>query len=98
MNRRYFIKSSALGATALASAPLWSVKPPSKKLKISLAQWSLHRSFNNGELDPVDFAAITKNTYHLDAVEYVNEFYTDHASDERFWMKMNNRQGFRCRC
>ena len=91
MNRRYFIKSSALGATALASAPLWSVKPPSKKLKISLAQWSLHRSFNNGELDPVDFAAITKNTYHLDAVEYVNEFYTDYASDERFWMKMNSR-------
>ena len=91
MNRRYFIKSSALGATALAPAPLWSVHPPSKKLKISLAQWSLHRSFNSGNLDPVDFAAITKNTYHLDAVEYVNGFYTDHASDDKFWMEMNNR-------
>jgi sugar phosphate isomerase/epimerase len=91
MKRRDFIKSSALGAAALASAQLWSVNPSSKKLKISLAQWSLHRAFNKKKLDPVDFASIAKNTYNINAVEYVNGFYTDHSRDERFWMEMRNR-------
>ncbi len=79
-----------MGVSALASAPLWSVIPPSKKLKISLAQWSLHRAFNKKKLDPVDFASIAKNTYNINAVEYVNGFYSDHSREEKFWMEMRN--------
>jgi len=91
MKRRSFIRNSILGTSALATAPLLSFAPPSKKLKISLAQWSLHRSFESGKLDPVDFAAIAKNTYEIDAVEYVNSFYQSHGSDEAFWNDMRSR-------
>jgi len=91
MKRRSFIRNSILGTSALATAPLLSFAPPSKKLKISLAQWSLHRSFESGKLDPVDFAAIAKNTYEIDAVEYVNSFYQSHGSDEAFWNDRRSR-------
>jgi len=91
VKRRSFVKSSVLGATALFSTPLLSSFIPAKSLKISLAQWSLHRSFNDGKLDPVDFASISKERYHIDAVEFVNGFYSKSASDEDFWNKMNER-------
>jgi L-ribulose-5-phosphate 3-epimerase len=91
MKRRTFVKHSILGATALASTPLLSGFTPSKSLKISLAQWSLHRSFNDGKLDPVDFASIAKERYDIDAVEYVNGFYSKTVSDEKFWNNMVER-------
>ena len=59
--------------------------------KISLAQWSLNRSIRNGEVKAVDFAAITRNTYGLDAVEYVNGFYADQKTNAAFWADMKNR-------
>jgi len=65
MKRRAFVKNSIVGATALASTPLLSSFIPAKPLKISLAQWSLHRSINEGKLDPVDFASISKDRYHI---------------------------------
>ena len=91
MKRRAFVKNSIVGATALASTPLLSSFIPAKPLKISLAQWSLHRSINEGKLDPVDFASISKERYGIDAVEFVNGFYSKSASDENFWNKMNER-------
>jgi len=41
--------------------------------KISLAQWSLHRSLKSGKLDHLDFAAKAKS-FDIDAIEYVNQF------------------------
>lgn len=63
----------------------------SEPIRISLAQWSLHRAFQEGSLDPLDFASIAKNDYGIDAVEYVNSFYKDHANDESFWRMMKQR-------
>jgi L-ribulose-5-phosphate 3-epimerase len=57
-------------------------------LKISLAQWSIHRSLENGTLHAEHFAAIAKNDFGINAVEYVNGFYKDHATDKAFWRKM----------
>jgi len=91
MKRRAFVKNSIVGATALASTPLLSSFIPAKPLKISLAQWSLHRSINEGKLDPVDFASISKERYNIGAVELVNGFYSKSANDENFWNKMNER-------
>ena len=93
MKRRTFVKSSIVGATALASIPLLSSFTPSKSLKISLAQWSLHRSFEDGKLDPVDFASIAKERYNINAAEYVNGFYRKSATDEPFWNQMKERSG-----
>ncbi len=60
--------------------------------KISLAQWSLHRTIRDKkELDNLDFAAITRNKYGLDAVEYVNQFFADKAKDAAYLAEMNKR-------
>jgi sugar phosphate isomerase/epimerase len=88
--RRAFIKKTGLGATALAILPQTSLahtlpNPKDSNLKISLAQWSLHRALEKGEIKAVEFAKIAKNTYGIDAVEYVNQFYVDHAMDEKYW-------------
>ena len=62
-----------------------------KKLNISLAQWSLHRALEKKEIDPEDFAGITRDRYQIEAVEYVNAFYEKHGNDQKFWNRMNNR-------
>ncbi len=59
--------------------------------KISLAQWSLHRALEQGIVKADDFARIAKETYEIEAVEYVNQFYVDHATNENFWLGMKNR-------
>ena len=80
-----------MGATALATTPLIAYGTQVKALKISLAQWSLHRSFRDGTLDSVNFASIAMEKYGIDAVEYVNGLYPDKASDEAFWNSMKKR-------
>ncbi len=57
-------------------------------LKLSLAEWSIHRALQKGELKAEDFAAIAKNDFGISAVEYVNQFYTAHATDVSFWNMM----------
>ena len=41
-------------------------------LKISLAEWSLHRAIEAGKIDHLDFPIIAKRDYGISAVEYVN--------------------------
>jgi hydroxypyruvate isomerase len=100
MKRRVFLKEAAWSACALSAAPLvisgsglLGCKRDNKStgLKLSLAQWSLHRQFNDGRLDPNDFASIAINTYGINAVEYVNQFYADSGEDEKFWFNMKER-------
>lgn len=90
--RRTFIKQAVLG-TAAVTLPGFSACANSSNLnspKISLAQWSLHRAFKKGELKAIDFASITKGL-GINAVEYVSQFYSDNASNEKFWSKMQKR-------
>jgi len=60
--------------------------PPEEPLfRISLAQWSLHRTFRGQQgdpADPLDFARIARETYAIDAIEYVNTFYKDKSRDQ----------------
>lgn len=42
--------------------------------KFSLAQWSLHEPFQNGDLDPMNFAAIAKDL-GFTGLEYVTQLY-----------------------
>ena len=57
---------------------------------ISLAQWSLHRSLDGG-MKNIDFPAIARNTYEIDAVEYVNSFFFDKAKDPEYLSELKNR-------
>ena len=92
MKRRSFLKNAVLSAAALSAPTLMTYGSNSLyNLKISLAQWSLHRNFNNGNLDPDDFAGIAINTYGINAIEYVNQFYKDSGEDEKFWINMKER-------
>jgi sugar phosphate isomerase/epimerase len=59
--------------------------------KISLAQWSLHRSFNDNRLKAEEFPAIAKEQFNIDAVEYVNSLYAKYATDSKFWTELKQR-------
>lgn len=100
MERRAFLRNAAWSSAALSATPLMAydlnalnkpIAKGSRNLKISLAQWSLHLQFFDGSLDPNDFATITMDTYGIDAIEYVNQFYVDSAEDEKFWYRMKER-------
>ncbi|SHG48315.1 sugar phosphate isomerase/epimerase family protein [Flagellimonas flava] len=100
MKRRIFLERFAWGGFALSAAPLITYGRTTMKeennimssdLKLSLAQWSLHRQFENGNLNAVDFASISNDTFGINAVEYVNGFYKKSGNDERFWTNMKER-------
>ncbi|MEO1259320.1 MAG: TIM barrel protein [Bacteroidota bacterium] len=98
MKRRTFIKNTAWGAASLPAVTLAACHntPPQMEeskpeIKISLAQWSLHKAFQGGELNAVDFAPITIDNFDIKAIEYVNQFYMDRGSDEPFWIDMKKR-------
>jgi sugar phosphate isomerase/epimerase len=71
--RRTFIKKSLLGAGVLMLAPSLDLKSEQDSaIKISLAEWSLHRTIRAGKIDHLDFPAIAKKDFNISAVEYVN--------------------------
>ncbi|MEE9211743.1 MAG: sugar phosphate isomerase/epimerase family protein [Phycisphaeraceae bacterium] len=59
--------------------------------RISLAQWSLHRTLFAGDLDHLDFAATAKDDFGIDAVEYVSAFFKDKAADDKYLARMTRR-------
>jgi sugar phosphate isomerase/epimerase len=60
------------------------------RFKISLAEWSLNRTLRKGEITNLDFPRIAKETYGLDAVEYVSTFFRDKAEDTDYLTKLKN--------
>jgi sugar phosphate isomerase/epimerase len=64
------------------SAPLY---------KISLAQWSLHRALFDGDLDNLEFAPTAREEFGIGAVEYVNQFFMERATDTEYLQKMKRR-------
>ena len=124
MDRRTFL--AAVGATTAAmaqtgctpedgEAPSTADEPSGKppQFDISLAQWSLHRTFFGSALDdgyealfagllsdppsalqgdrkPLEFAAMAREL-GIDAVEYVNTFFFDRATDTAFIQELSQR-------
>jgi L-ribulose-5-phosphate 3-epimerase len=66
-------------ATAPASTP---AAAPAKLFEISLAQWSLHKALQKGELDHLDFPRTASKDYGIQAVEYVNAFFKKRTDTE----------------
>jgi sugar phosphate isomerase/epimerase len=81
-DRRAFITRGSILAAGAAAVGCAGAAPrrPEELFKISLAQWSLNRSFFAKKLDPLDFARITRS-FDIEAVEYVNQFYKDKRGD-----------------
>jgi L-ribulose-5-phosphate 3-epimerase len=90
MNRRHFIKQASLAMGAFSLAPaLSAAKDP--LFKISLAEWSLHKTLFGGKLDHLDYAKVAKREFGIEAVEYVNQFFKDKATDGGYLMEMRKR-------
>jgi sugar phosphate isomerase/epimerase len=80
------VAAPGLARAAGAHSPLQA--PP---FRISLAQWSLHRTIRAGDLDHLDFAGVARREYGIEAIEYVNTFFEDHATDRAYLAEMNRR-------
>ena len=93
-SRRNFISTATVGlgaAMALPNACLFGQGDKPKPFKISLAQWSLHKSLQKKTLDNLDFAKVAKEKFGILAVEYVNQFFKDKAKDETYLAEMKKR-------
>jgi sugar phosphate isomerase/epimerase len=91
-NRREFLKTAGLASAAL-SFGLPQLAFPMKKdelFKISLAEWSLNRPLFAGKMNHLDFALEAKK-HKIDAVEYVNQFFKDKATDKAYLGEMKKR-------
>jgi len=91
LNRRNFIKTTTLLSSGLSFSGLFAFKKKKMPFKISLAEWSLHRSIRSNMIDHMDFYDITKNKFGLSAVEYVNSFFFDKAGDKNYLNEMKMR-------
>lgn len=98
MRRRSFIEKSIVGIGAASLVPLVSCNSKGNKvdvkpeitipeLKLSLAQWSLNRALFDGRLKAIDFPKKTTE-FGIYAVEYVNQFYLDHATNATYWKEL----------
>lgn len=93
--REFLIRSSvAVGSFAVAASasrsPAIAIAAESP-FKISLAQWSLHRALNGGQLNNLDFAKVAKAEFGIEAIEYVNQFFKDKAEDKAYLGEMKMR-------
>jgi L-ribulose-5-phosphate 3-epimerase len=94
LSRRSFLEKGASGIAGVAALSLGRQtiaddKPP--LFKISLAQWSLHKSLFGGKMSNLDFAQQATTEYGIDAVEYVNQFFKDKAKDGKYLAEMKSR-------
>ena len=106
MQRRHFLQTAGLfGVAALTGCSQGADKntvstaspAPAETatgdlwFDISLAQWSLNKAFFGGELDNLDFARVARETYGLEGIEYVNQFFADKAKDQAYLAQMKQR-------
>jgi L-ribulose-5-phosphate 3-epimerase len=87
-DRRSFLTAAAATLAASAAGGLFSACSKNEAeapqsggpeeaplFRISLAQWSLHRALKEGKLDNLDYPKFTKETFGIDAIEWVNQFF-----------------------
>lgn len=89
--RRQFLQTSAAAAaTALLPTGLRAAQGTAPLYKISLAEWSINQPLRKGTLQHLDFAKIARSV-GIDAIEYVNQFFMDKATDAAYLAEMNTR-------
>lgn len=95
--RRTFIKQAGTYAGGIALTSLLpsftfeTEKKPKFDFNISLAQWSLHKALFAKTISTLDFPVIAKNKYGINAVEYVNQFFKDKATDISYLKDLKSR-------
>ena len=100
--RRFLNQTTAAVGSAAVIAPLSTIthatgsihdKRPAAALpfRISLAEWSLHRTIRAGTMTNLDFPRVAKEEFGISAVEYVNQFFKDKANDTRYLNTLKTR-------
>lgn len=94
VSRRCFLRRSielaALCSAAGVARQAFAAETP-PLFRISLAEWSLHRTIFAGKLDNLDFAKTAKQDYGIDAIEYVNQFFMDKGNDRAYLSELKKR-------
>ncbi|RIK87448.1 MAG: xylose isomerase [Planctomycetota bacterium] len=93
--RRQFLQAGAVAAgagwaVARMETPLLAASGKEPLFKISLAEWSFHRTLQKGDMDNLDFPKAAKDL-GIEAVEYVNQFFKDKAEDEQYLGELEKR-------
>ena len=94
IGRREFLVTSAATAAGLAwPGPLAAASglPRADLFRISLAQWSFHRALRSGTMDHLDFAKVARIEFGIEAIEFVNTFFKDKATNSAYLVEMNRR-------
>lgn len=94
--RRFLQTTAALGALSAMARPAAmaaETSSPAMPFKISLAEWSLHRALRakDSKITNLDFPALTREKFGIEAVEYVNQFFKDKARDEAYLSELKQR-------
>ncbi|HTV01719.1 MAG TPA: sugar phosphate isomerase/epimerase family protein [Luteitalea sp.] len=89
-SRRQFLATSAAVAAAGLTPLRAAAQGKAPLYKISLAEWSINQPLKKGTMQHLDFAKIAKST-GIDAIEYVNQFFMDKATDASYLAEMNTR-------
>lgn len=95
-NRRDFLKQTTIATGAIAITGLAGTISRGEEndkvpFKISLAEWSLHKTIFAGKLDNRDFAKTSKQEFGIEAIEYVNQFFKDKAQDKKYLSDLKSR-------
>ncbi|HEV8195393.1 MAG TPA: TIM barrel protein, partial [Gemmatimonadales bacterium] len=91
VTRREFLAGAALAATQTMALPMFVDAQEDPPFRISLAQWSFHKALKAGQLDHLDFAKVARTEFDIGAVEYVNTFFKDKATNRAYLAEMNLR-------
>ena len=92
-DRRQLLAAAGGLAAAAALPRLTAAADKQPAFKISLAQWSLHKTLFDKKLDNLDFAKTAKEDFGIDAIEYVNQFWKDKAKDTAYVAELKKRAG-----
>jgi len=85
LSRRFFLGSASLAAAAMTLPRMAFASQDDVPFKISLAEWSLHKTIFAGKtISHLDFPRVAKETYGIEAVEYVNQMFRDKAEDKTY--------------
>lgn len=90
LTRRQFLHGSA-ATVALAAAGCATPKVPKAPFEISLAEWSLHRELRSKVITNLDFPRVARTDYGIEAIELVNQFMMDKATDAAYLQDLRKR-------
>ena len=97
IDRRRFLSVSATAVAGSAllpqlSTPVFAISPPQRlPFKISLAEWSLHRTIRSNKISNLDFPQVAREEFGIDAIEYVNQFFKKEVDDPKYMTELKQR-------